>query len=119
MREYGTTEEDLANIAVKNRSSSVNNPNAMFNKPITLEDVLGSRKLVDPIKLLDCGALCSGSSSVLLVSEDLARKLGSQPVWIEGIGHQTNCASMAHAIPEIFKIGSCKLAHHMLMKWQK
>jgi acetyl-CoA C-acetyltransferase len=110
MREYGTTEEDLANIAVKNRSSSVNNPNAMFNKPITLEDVLGSRKLVDPIKLLDCGALCSGSSSVLLVSEDLARKLGSQPVWIEGIGHQTNCASMAHAIPEIFNIGSCKLA---------
>ena len=38
------------------------------------------------------------------------KTLDSQPVWIEGIGHQTNCASMAHAIPEIFKIRICKLA---------
>jgi len=110
MREYGTTEEDMANIAVKNRSSSVSNPNAMFNKPITLEDVLNSRKLVDPIKLLDCSALCSGAASVLLVSEDLARNLDVQPVWIDGIGQQTNCASVAHAIPNIFEKGSSKSA---------
>lgn len=111
MREYGTTEEDMAAIAVKNRSLSANNPNAIFNtKPISLEDVLSSRKLVDPIKLLDCSALCSGAASVLLVSEDLTRNLDVQPVWIEGIGQQTNCASIAHAIPMIFKNGSSKLA---------
>ena len=62
MREYGTTVEDMAAIAVKNRALAVNNPNAMFNKPISLEDVLNSRRLVDPIKLLDCGALCSGAA---------------------------------------------------------
>ncbi len=110
MREYGTTEEDMAVIAVKNRSLAVHNPNAMFNKPISLEDVLNSRRLVDPIKLLDCGALCSGAASLLLVSEDLARNLDVQPVWIDGIGQQTNCASVAHAIPGIFKNGSSKLA---------
>jgi acetyl-CoA C-acetyltransferase len=110
MRKYGTTEADMAAIAVKNRSLSVNNPNAMFHKPISLEDVLNSRKLVDPIKLLDCGALCSGAASLLLVSEDLARTLDVQPVWLAGIGQQTSCASVAHAIPEIFKQGSGKLA---------
>jgi acetyl-CoA C-acetyltransferase len=110
MREYGTTEEDMAVIAVKNRSLAVHNPNAMFNKPISLEDVLNSRRLVDPIKLLDCGALCSGAAGLLLVSEDLARNLDVQPVWIDGIGQQTNCASVAHAIPGIFKNGSSKLA---------
>jgi acetyl-CoA C-acetyltransferase len=110
MREYGTTEADMAAIAVKNRSLSVNNPNAMFHKPISLQDVLNSRKLVDPIKLLDCSALCSGAASLLLVSEDLARTLDVQPVWIDGIGQQTSCASVAHAIPEIFKNGSSKLA---------
>lgn len=111
MREYGTTEEDLAAVAVKNRSLSTKNPNAVFNnKPISLEDVLSSRKLVDPIKLLDCCALCSGAASVLLVSEDLTRNLDVQPVWIEGIGQQTNCASIAHAIPGMFKSGASKLA---------
>ena len=110
MREYGTTEEDMGVIAVKNRSLAINNPNAMFNKPISLEEVLDSRKLVEPIKLLDCGALCSGAASVLLVSEDVARTLNVQPVWIDGIGQQTNCASVAHAIPGIFKNGSSKLA---------
>lgn len=110
MREYGTTEEDMGAIAVKNRLSAVNNPNAMFNEPISLEDVLISRKLVEPIKLLDCGALCAGAASLLLVSEDLARNLDLQPVWIDGIGQQTNCASVARAIPGIFKNGSSKLA---------
>jgi acetyl-CoA C-acetyltransferase len=110
MREYGTTEHDLAAIAVKNRSYSVKNPNAMFNTPISLEDVLNSRKLVDPIKLLDCSALCSGAAALLLVSEDLARNLDAHPVWINGIGQQTNCASVAHAIPEIFRNGASKRA---------
>lgn len=110
MREYGTTEEDMGAIAVKNRLSAVDNPNAMFNEPISLEDVLISRKLVEPIKLLDCGALCAGAASLLLVSEDLARNLDLQPVWIDGIGQQTNCASVAHAISGIFKNGSSKLA---------
>lgn len=120
MRRYGTTEADMAAIAVKNRSFSVNNPNALFsNKPISLEDVLTSRKLVDPIKLLDCSALCSGAAGVLLVSEDLTRNLDVQPVWIEGIGQQTNCASIARAIPEIFNDGSSKRAAAYAYKMAK
>jgi acetyl-CoA C-acetyltransferase len=119
MREYGTTEEDMASVAVKNRSSSVNNPKALFNKPITLDEVLNSRKVVDPIKLLECGALSSGSAGVLLVSEDLARQHSEQPVWIDGIGQQTNCASFAHNIEEIFDRGASKIAASNAYKMAK
>lgn len=119
MREYGTTEEDMAKVAVKNRSSSVHNPNAMFNKSITLDEVLNSRKLVEPIKLLDCGALSSGAAGVLLVSEDLAGEHGDQPVWIEGIGQQTNCASFAHTIQGIFDKGASRIAASNAYKMAK
>jgi acetyl-CoA C-acetyltransferase len=119
MREHGTTEEDLASVAVKNRSSSVNNPNALFNTPITLDEVLNSKKVVEPIKLLDCGALSSGSAGVLLVSEDLARQHSDHPVWIAGIGQQTNCASFAHNIEEIFDKGASRLAASNAYKMAK
>jgi acetyl-CoA C-acetyltransferase len=110
MRQYGTTEEDMGAIAVKNRSLASHNPKAIFKKPISLEDVLNSKKLVEPIKLLDCSMLCSGAAGVLLVSEDTARTLDVPPVWIDGIGQQTNCASVAHAVPDIFRNGSSKQA---------
>lgn len=110
MREYGATEEDIAQVAVKNRFSAVNNPKAMFRRPVTLEEVLNSRKLVDPIKLLDCAPLSSGAAGILLVSEDLARCFHGDPVWIEGIGQQTNCASFAHAIQCSFEEGAAKVA---------
>lgn len=94
MRKYGTTEEQMAQVSVKNHRNAAKNKNALFRQPVTLKDVMESKMIAEPVKLLDCSAPCDGASAVLLVSEERARKIES-PVWINGIGQQTNGASFA------------------------
>lgn len=96
MGRFGTTEQQMAAVSVKNRRNAAKNPNALFRKPVSLEEVMSSRRIADPIKLLDCSLACDGASAVLLLSEERAKKLES-PVWINGIGQQTNSASFAGA----------------------
>ncbi len=85
MHNYGTTEEQLAKVAVKAHHYGAMNPKAMFQKEITLEKALGSRPVASPLKLFDCCANADGSACVILAKEDLARKITDTPVWIEGI----------------------------------
>ncbi len=96
MRKYGTTEEQMAQVSVKNHANAAKNPNALFCRPVSLQQVMDSKKIADPVKLLDCSAPCDGASAVFLLSEEKARKSES-PVWINGIGQQTNGASFASA----------------------
>ena len=110
MRKYGTTEEQMAMVAVKNRKNASKNPNAMFRTEVTLEQVMNSRKVADPVKLLDCSAPCDGASAVLLASERMASKLTDTPIWIEGIGQKTNSASFANATSNLTTIESAKAA---------
>ena len=110
MRKYGTTEEQMAMIAVKNRESATKNPNALFRTAVTLEQVMNSRKVAEPVKLLDCSAPCDGASAVLLASDRLASKLTDTPIWIEGIGQKTNSASFANATSDLTTIESAKSA---------
>jgi acetyl-CoA C-acetyltransferase len=93
MRKYGTTEEDMAFVSVKNHMHAERNLNALFRQKITLKDVMESRRIAGPIKLLDCSYICDGSSAVLLLSEDKAKEITSNPVWIKGIGQYTTGAS--------------------------
>jgi acetyl-CoA C-acetyltransferase len=109
MRRYGTTEEQMAKVSVKNHKNAVKNPNALFKKELSLEEVMSSKKIADPIKLLDCSAPCDGASAVLLVSEEKAKKL-DRPIWIKGIGQQTNSASFANATHDLTTIESAKRA---------
>ena len=118
MRMYGTTEEQMAMISVKNHENAVKNPQALFGKPVSLEQVMNSKKIADPIKLLDCAAPCDGASAVLLVSEEKAKKLDN-PVWIKGIGQQTNSASFAKATSDLGAIESARLAAHEAYKMSK
>lgn len=94
MRKYGTTEEQMAQVSVKNHKNAARNENALFRKPVTLKEVMESRMIAEPVKLLDCSAPCDGAAAVLLVSEEKAKK-AENPVWIKGIGQQTNGASFA------------------------
>ena len=80
MRRYGTTEEQLAMVSVKNHINAEKNPNALFNKAVSLEDVMHSRSIVAPLKLLDCSVSCEGSSAILLLAEDKAKQLIETPV---------------------------------------
>ncbi len=64
MEEYGTTERQIAKVAFKNHKNSVNNPYAMYQKEFTLEEVMNSRLVCDPFKLLEICAPCEGAAAV-------------------------------------------------------
>lgn len=83
MERFGTTEEDLALIAVKNHRNAVKNPKAQFRGEISVKDVLNSPYVAEPLKLLDCASICDGASAVILASEDIAKKITDTPVYIK------------------------------------
>jgi acetyl-CoA C-acetyltransferase len=86
MAEYGTTEEQLARVGVKNHTHASKNPNAHFNKGATLDQVLCSRMISSPLRLFMCSPITDGAAAVVLASEDRARALTDRPVWIRGTG---------------------------------
>jgi len=75
MHEYKTTREQIAAVAVKNHKNGINNPNAQFRNQITLEQVLNSSLVADPLRLLDCSPVTDGAAAVILCSMDVAKKL--------------------------------------------
>jgi acetyl-CoA C-acetyltransferase/acetyl-CoA acyltransferase len=89
MHEYGTTEEQLAHIAVKNHGNGALNPNAHFGKEVTVEDALDSPVIADPFRLMDCCPFSDGASAVVVVSEDAAASYDA-PVDVSGVGHATD-----------------------------
>ncbi|HEU4368850.1 MAG TPA: hypothetical protein VFV05_11570 [Methylomirabilota bacterium] len=86
MADYGTTEEQLAQVGVKNHTHASKNPNAHFNRGATLDQVLGSRMIASPLRLYMCSPITDGAAAVVLASEERARSLTDEPVWIRGTG---------------------------------
>jgi acetyl-CoA C-acetyltransferase len=86
MARYGTKEEQLALIGVKNHTHAARNPNAHFQKGATLEQVLCSRMIAAPLRLFMCSPITDGAAAVILASEERARDLTDRPVWIVGTG---------------------------------
>ncbi|NWF56937.1 MAG: thiolase family protein [Syntrophaceae bacterium] len=87
LKKYGISEEQCARVSVKNHGNAKNNPYAQLAMDITVEDVLASRMLADPIKLLDASPISDGAAAVILANEERAKKIARKPVWIRGIGH--------------------------------
>jgi len=92
--EFGTSEVDLANVAVKNHRNALSNPNAQFHKSVTIDDVLNSRVVASPLKLLDCAPITDGAAAVLLSSEEVARRLTDTPVHLTGIAQVSDHLSL-------------------------
>lgn len=69
MAKYGTTEEDMAGVSVKNHFHASLNPNAQFHSKITVEQVLKSSLIADPLKLLDCSPISDGAAAVIISSK--------------------------------------------------
>jgi acetyl-CoA C-acetyltransferase len=86
MAEYGTTEEQLARVGVKNHTHASKNPNAHFTRGATLDQVLCSRMIASPLRLFMCSPITDGAAAVILASEERARALTDTPVWIRGSG---------------------------------
>src|SRR5436853_856015 len=95
MAKYGNTEEQMALVSVKNRKYGSKNPNAMFQKPIQLEEVLKSRMVSYPLKLYDCCANADGAACLLITSAEKAKKISDRPVWISGLGLASSPMSLA------------------------
>lgn len=113
MRMYGTTEEQMAAVTVKNRKNAYLNHNALFRKKISVQDVMNSKKLVEPLKLLDCSYVCSGASAILLSNEADTKVYTDFPVWIEGIGSSVEAASFSNVSSDLSSIHSTKTASDM------
>ncbi len=94
MHKYKTTEEQMALVAVKNHKNALHNEYAQFHKEITVDDVLKSSKIADPIKLLDASPITDGAAAIVLASEEKARELCDTPIWIAGSGHATDSISL-------------------------
>lgn len=82
MHEYGTTEEQLAQVAVKNHAHAAKNPFAQFQKEITLDDVMNSKVVASPLKVFDCSPITDGAACAILVPLEQAKKYTDTPVEI-------------------------------------
>ncbi len=94
MHEYGTTREQLAMVAVKNHENALHNPYAQFHSRITVEDVLRSPLVADPLRLLDCSPITDGAACVVLASEEKAREFVDNPVYITGSGQASSTIAL-------------------------
>lgn len=83
----GHTEEAAAMVSVKNHRNAFRNPHAHIRKEVTVEDVLNSRPLAWPIKLLDVPPISDGACAVVLASEDVVPKTTARPAWIRGMAY--------------------------------
>ena len=86
MAQYGTTKEQLAEIAVATRAWAALNPKAMFREPITVQDVLNSRMICYPFNLLDCCLVTDAGGAVVLTSAERARDCRTTPIYVLGFG---------------------------------
>ena len=84
MRTYGAQREDFGRIAVAQRSNALKNPNALFKKPLSLDEYMAGRPISDPIHLFDCVMPCAGADAFLVMGEQRARDLGLPHTIIRG-----------------------------------
>lgn len=91
MHEYGTTSEQLASIAVTCREHARLNPHALYRDPITVDDVLNSRLIADPLHKLDCCVISDGGGCIVMTTAERARDLRKKPVYVlAATGAQTH-----------------------------
>lgn len=90
MAAFGTTEEQMAMVAVKNHYYGSLNPFAHMQKEITLDKALTSFIVAYPLKLYDCSLITDGAAAVLLASEERAKRISKKPVWMVGLGLATD-----------------------------
>ncbi|NIM18249.1 MAG: thiolase domain-containing protein [Candidatus Aminicenantes bacterium] len=93
IHEFGTTREQLLEVAVKNHYYGARNHCALFQKEITMEKALASEEVATPLQVYDCCANADGAACVILASEERAKEISKKTVWLDGMGCAT--ASMS------------------------
>ena len=95
MHEYGTTIEQLAEIAVSTRFNASHNPDAYYRDLITIDDVQSSRMIADPLTKLHCCIRSDGGGAIVLTTEERAKDLPKKPIWVLGTGEATSHTTMS------------------------
>jgi acetyl-CoA C-acetyltransferase len=96
MSEFGTTREQLAIVSVKNHRHGSLNPNAQFQREITLETVLKASPVAEPLGLFDCAPTSDGAAVLVLCSMDMAKEYCSDPIKIIGTGQGSDTLSISN-----------------------
>ena len=99
MHEFGTTEMHLAKVAYKNHKNSVRNPYAMYRQEFSIEEILGSKLVCDPIRLYEICAPNEGAAAIVIATEKKARELKSKPVPIAACVHTLALYSADFRVP--------------------
>ena len=98
MYEYGTKPEQMAKIAVDQRTNALKNPLATFNdRALTIQEVLASRMITDPLHIFEIVSPCSGGAAVIVASPEVAKRAKNPPIWLLGAGEFSNHASITYA----------------------
>ncbi len=84
MRTFGAKREDFGRIAVSQRANALMNPNALFKKPLTLDEYMAAKAISEPLHLFDCVMPCAGADAFLVMSEARARDLGLPYAQVRG-----------------------------------
>ncbi len=100
MYEFGTTEEQMAMVAVKNHRNACLNPCAQYHMEITVDDVLNSSPVTLPLKLLDCSPITDGAACVILAPAEKAKKFTDTPILVAGTGQASDSISL-HSRPSL------------------
>jgi acetyl-CoA C-acetyltransferase len=95
MEKYGTTREQLAMVAVKNHHNGSMNPLAQFPFKITVEAVLNSVMIADPLRILDCSPITDGAAAAIICPVEMAKKMGKPVIKIIGTGHATDSIALS------------------------
>jgi acetyl-CoA acetyltransferase len=90
MYEYGTTLEQLGKLASSFRENAIPNENAIFKKPLTVEEYINARMISSPIRLYDCLRQCLGAGAIVVASEKVAKKLTDHPIYLVSDSEITN-----------------------------
>lgn len=110
MHEFGTTEEQMAQVAVKNHLNASMNPIAQYQNKITVEDVMNSSIVASPLKLLDCSPITDGAAAVIICSEDYAKRMNiPSPVWVLASAQASDTLAL-HDRKSLVEINSTKVA---------
>ena len=115
MYEYGTTREQLAQVAVKNHANGALNPYAQYRREISIEDVLNATPVAYPLGLLDCSPITDGAAALVLCAAEKTKKYTDKPIKIIGSGQASDTLAL-HARKNICTLESTVHAAQMAYK---
>jgi len=118
MHKYGTTQEQLAAVAVKNHHNGTMNPKAQFQNEITIDTVINSVMVADPLRVFDCSPISDGASAVVIAPADIAKKYTDTPIYVKASTQASGTISL-HDRPDITTIDATIAAANRAYKMAK